>query len=88
MDLLLGQGIEHGRAGAGNGSCIATADVPHSRMEAVDRLLKLLGDAPAEEPPADLVQRTLRRIAQESFSGRAVAASAETGPAIDAPPQA
>jgi hypothetical protein len=41
------------------------------RIDAVDRVLELLGNMPAEDPPADLVSRTLQRIAEFDAHGRA-----------------
>ena len=71
MDVMLGAGVVHGQTPGR----MPGGEVAYERLEAVDRVLKILAQAPETEPPADLVQRTLRRIAQESFSGRAVASS-------------
>ena len=73
MDVMLGAGVVHGQTPAQVPGQMP--GVAYERLEAVDRVLKILAQAPETEPPADLVQRTLRRIAQESFSGRAVASS-------------
>ena len=39
------------------------------RIDAVDKILELLDQMPAEEPPADLVNRTLQRIHEADVSG-------------------
>ncbi len=40
------------------------------RMEAVERVLHLLDNLPAEDPAADLVQRTMQRISDADSVGR------------------
>src|SRR4051812_41398536 len=39
-----------------------------SRLVAAERVLKLLDNLPAVEPPADLVQRTLARVEESPMS--------------------
>jgi len=41
------------------------------RIDTVDRVLELLGNMPVEDPPKDLVNRTLQRIAEVEANGRA-----------------
>ena len=78
VDLLLdraatGQGVRPPAAGNGDGNgngharTLASAfaavntDV-HSRLPAVQKVLQILDMLPAEEPPRDLVARTLHRV--------------------------
>jgi hypothetical protein len=41
------------------------------RIDAVDKLLELLDNMPADDPPPDLVGRTLQRISEVESEGRA-----------------
>lgn len=56
VDLLL----DHG-AGDGNLARIA-APVSEARLAAAEKLFHLIGQFPAQEPPTDLVEKTLERI--------------------------
>lgn len=51
-----------GASGTVNGMGATNNDNLADRVGQVDTLLRLLDHLPAEEPPADLVQRTLRRV--------------------------
>jgi hypothetical protein len=42
------------------------------RMNAAERLLQLLDYLPAEEPPPDLVRRTMQRIEEAESGGRRI----------------
>jgi len=56
VDLLL----DHG---AGNSTVTRVASaVPQKRLKAAERVLSLLGEMPAQEPPVDLVAKTMQRI--------------------------
>src|SRR5437016_5153575 len=74
-----------GKTGNGNGGSEAvvmmTAPVSDERISAVERVLLTLEEMPAPEPSADLVVRTLQRIARQSATG--VAAPLPTAPFID-----
>ncbi len=51
-----------GSSGTVNGMGATNNDNFAGRVEQVDAMLRLLDYLPAEEPPADLVRRTLRRV--------------------------
>lgn len=80
VDVMLGAGLAHGRTP----TRLPAGGVSRERIAAVEAVLMILSAAPAIEPPTDLVQRTLGRIAAQSFSCRAVVAgapaSADIGP--------
>ncbi len=42
------------------------------RLEAAERVLDLLGEMPAEDPPADLLSRTMQKIEQTQIEPAAV----------------
>ena len=83
VDLLL-DNASHAGNGNGNGLAAGSAFVIRdnsnieARLRGVERVLRLLDQMPAVEPPGDLAQRTLARI-EESQVAR------EPG-AIPAPP--
>lgn len=59
VDLLL----DRSTGAAGDGSYVAHAQAAtEPGIQAVQRVLNLLERLPAEEPPADLIARTLARI--------------------------
>lgn len=61
-----------GASGAVNGMGATSNDNLAQRVEQVDSMLKLLDYLPADEPPADLVHRTLRRVEEvRSAAGKA-----------------
>jgi hypothetical protein len=78
VDLLLDYG--HG------GITKMAAAVSQKRLSAAERVFKLIGQLPAEEPPLDLVARTMRRIDQAS--NRHHAPAHHRRPAAQAPPVA
>ncbi len=47
---------------SGNGVMKVTASVSQKRLAAAEKVLNLLGAMPADEPPADLLARTIERI--------------------------
>ncbi len=59
VDLIL----DHASAADGGVTKMA-ASVSQKRVVAVERLLHLLDALPATDPPSDLVERTLRRVAR------------------------
>jgi len=69
VDLLLDRA---GNAERGNGGAVAAGSLNvrngksqmKSRLNAAERVLRVLDYLPTAEPSADLVQRTLRRIEQ------------------------
>jgi hypothetical protein len=64
VDLLFDR--IHNAAGNGNGSdgVVAVAGaVPEANLQAVEKVLSVLSQMPAPEPPADLATRTLSRLA-------------------------
>ena len=65
VDLLLDHGTTNG-----NGMTRVAAHVSQKRLAAAEKMLKLIGQMPAEEPPANLVEKTLRRIDRATI-GRA-----------------
>jgi hypothetical protein len=80
--------------GDGNGGSSASAYVSHAhgaddqRVSAVSRVLHLLDNLPAPEPAADLMERTLRRVA--SATGQPMPAMMQPtagGFAVRPPPQ-
>jgi hypothetical protein len=65
VDLLFDR--IHNAAGNGNGSdgVVAVAGaVPEANLQAVEKVLDLLSQMSAPEPPADLATRTLTRLAR------------------------
>ncbi len=61
IDLLLN------RAADGNGDAnFVAAAAPQPRVQAVETILKVLDVMPDADPPADLVTRTLHRIARSA----------------------
>lgn len=69
VDLLLDNAVAGAGAGSGNGGTghTVSAFAPVSgavreRVPALQKLLQALEMLPAEEPPADLVARTMRRV--------------------------
>ena len=69
VDLLLDRAVSSSAAnGSGNGHAGYTqvnGSVPE-QLGRVEAVLKVLDMMPAEEPPADLMTRTMRRIEAES----------------------
>jgi len=60
LDLIL----DRGNAAAASGPLYAAADEPMSkRIPKIQKVLQLLDALPVEEPPQDLVARTLKYIA-------------------------
>jgi hypothetical protein len=73
-----GNGGGHGAA-ADDGSAVVVSRGHgkfSSRLESVERVLRVLDSMPSTEPPTDLVERTLRRIDQ-SHSAPGTAAARE-----------
>lgn len=76
IDLLLdsaarsstGRGNGNGNGGSNGGTPQHHSVGSGSRVSAAERVLSLLDALPVEEPSADLVERTLRRIARQSGS--------------------
>jgi hypothetical protein len=75
VDLLLDRAASGSAAGNGHGSHsgrhLAAAFTPVSgdvqtRLPAVQKVLQILDMLPAEEPPQDLLNRTLRRVDAET----------------------
>jgi len=76
VDLLLDRAASGSGAGNGNGNGhagrhVAAAFTPVSgdvqtRLPAVQKVLQMLDMLPAEEPPQDLLNRTLRRVDAET----------------------
>jgi hypothetical protein len=50
------------------------------RMNVAENLLQLLDNLPAEEPPADLIRRTMQRIDEAEAGGRRIAPRAPIAP--------
>ena len=79
VDLLLDRAASSAGNGSGNGQ---TGFTPVSnaagQVRQVEAVLRVLDMMPAEEPPADLVSRTMRRIDTDS---------AQHDPAALRPPQ-
>lgn len=69
VDLLLDRAVA-GSAGNGSGNGHAgftpVSGAAHAQVGQVERVLRVLDMMPAEEPPADLLARTMRRIETES----------------------
>jgi hypothetical protein len=63
IDLILDHGAAHR-----NGSTRVAAVAAQPRVAAATRLLAVLNTLPAAEPPADLVARTMGRIAAATQS--------------------
>ena len=83
---MAGSGNGNGNGNGGNGhhptmmaagGFTQVSDAAQSRMPAVQKVLQALDMLPEEEPPADLLVRTLRRVD----------ADAADGPAALRPPQ-
>ena len=74
VDLLLDRAVT-GSNGGGNGNGHpATTFTPVSgtvpeQLSRVQSLLRVLDMLPAEEPPADLLARTMRRVEEQSAQG-------------------
>jgi hypothetical protein len=58
IDLFLDQGV----AQTTGGIAMHSPAVPPAKMVAVEKILGLLGQMPADEPPPNLLARTLQRI--------------------------
>jgi len=56
VDLLLDHGISQ------SGITRVAGAVPQKRLAAAERVLKLIGQMPAEEPSIDLVAATMERL--------------------------
>jgi hypothetical protein len=94
VDLLLnregtrsnGTGDDNGDGGGGGGQAV-TANTDgqfHERISRAERLLSLLSQMPASDPPQDLVSKTLRRIeemAPRAASSMPVGQTTATGTA-------
>jgi hypothetical protein len=52
-----------GNGNGGDGVVAITGAVPDASINAVEKVLGLLSELPAAEPPADLATRTLNRVA-------------------------
>lgn len=63
--------VPDGPSGTVNGMGATNNDNLAGRVGQVDAMLRLLDFLPAEEPPADLVQRTLRRVEELRGTQRA-----------------
>lgn len=59
-----GNGNGNGKGHAGDGFVAMTAPVDEQRLQAVERVLSMIDQMPANDPPADLATRTLQRIAR------------------------
>jgi hypothetical protein len=79
VDLLL----DHGGANHGGVTRVARA-VSQGRLKAAERVLKLVGQMPAEDPPANLVARTMARIDRATLgrSGQPTRRSNVTPPPV------
>jgi hypothetical protein len=62
VDLLL----DHGTGMGNDGITRVAPHVSQKRLAAAEKLLKLVGQMPTEEPPDDLVAKTMRRIDRAS----------------------
>ena len=71
----------NGRAATSAGPNLVplTQPVSDERLTAVEKVLSLLENMPAAEPPADLAARTFQHIARHSAPGLAPAAPAHMG---------
>ena len=58
---------------------VADAAGPGARLDAADRLLRLLDHLPAADPPAGLAAATLRRVQEATPDHRAAAPTAPVG---------
>jgi hypothetical protein len=70
VDLLLDQAVTEAGNGLGNGHVptgfTQVNGAVQERLAAVEKVLHVLDLLPAEEPPADLMGRTMRRLEAES----------------------
>lgn len=80
LDLLLDRAATAAGKAAGTPLYAAASDPLRERVSKVEKVLNLLDAMPAEEPPKDLLSRTLRRI--EQSTGRAVLTGREVGPTL------
>jgi hypothetical protein len=92
VDLLLnqtgGQANGNGNGNGGATSFVSPATrVQAARLNSAERLLQLLDADVAPEPPADLVERTLRRIEQAAEAGHEPATRPVLGIAPDVQPR-
>jgi hypothetical protein len=62
IDMLLDRNGTGGMVMAGSSNVKSGKMNMKNRIKAADRMLRVLGQMPAVEPAADLVQRTLARI--------------------------
>jgi len=76
IDLLLDRNGQDG-AVAGSSTLKSVRMNMKSRLRAADRLLRILGQMPAAEPPPDLVLRTLQRIDGPATRTPGIAPAAE-----------
>src|SRR5688572_18597446 len=80
VDMLFDR-ITSASNGNGNGGKAVvpmTASVADANLQAVEKVLSVLAEMPAPEPPADLATRTLARVA--GATGRAMPAMPGTFP--------
>jgi hypothetical protein len=68
VDLLLDRAASSAGNGNGNAhsSFTSSSGVGPQQLGRVEAVLRVLDLMPAEEPPADLVARTVRRVEEES----------------------
>jgi len=67
VDMLFDR-ITSAAAGKGDGLVAMSSTVSDANLQAVEKVLDLLGQMPAPEPPSDLATRTLQRIASATGS--------------------
>src|SRR4051812_18244419 len=72
VDMLFDRIAATAGNGNGDGLVAMSSSVSDANLQAVEKVLDLLGQMPAPEPPADLAARTLQRIA--SATGTAMPA--------------
>ena len=67
VDMLFDRINAASNGGNGNGDSVyaAAGAVSEERLAAVQKVLSLLDEVPAMEPPADLAVRTLQRVARD-----------------------
>jgi hypothetical protein len=83
VDLMfdrINAAADGGNGNGGNNVYAAAGAVPEERLAAVQKVLSLLDEMPAIEPPTDLAARTIARVNRDASVGTAPLAPAFIDP--------
>jgi hypothetical protein len=74
VDLLFDRIQSAGDGNGGDGVVAMASAVPEGNLQAVEKVLGLLAQMPAPEPPSDLATRTLTRLARATGTAATIPA--------------